>query len=268
MREARLGPPGYRRLELDYPAVPGSCPAVPSHPRLAALVAARRRAYARTLRGFARFVPDLLRIEARDAGPLEPCWADGARAGLDAAVLYATVATERSRLHLEVGSGTPTRFARRAIADHLLPTRLVALDPAPGPEADLLCDAVVRDPLSGADPAVFAELRAGDVLFVSRLDPADAPALFCDVLPGLPPGVLVHLGGVLLPECPPADDPCSPQHLLAAWLLAGAGGARIELPNRFVAADAKLSALLGLLWHHPRTFGVDPTGSSFWLRTR
>ena len=48
---------------------------------------------------------------------------------------------------VEVGSGYSTKFARRAIDDHSLRSRITSIDPAPRAEIDGLCDSVIRGPL-------------------------------------------------------------------------------------------------------------------------
>ena len=58
--------------------------------------------------------------------------------GLDSAALYAFLARTDPALYLEVGSGNSTKFARRAITDHGLRTRLVSIDPQPRAEIDAL----------------------------------------------------------------------------------------------------------------------------------
>ena len=54
---------------------------------------------------------------------------------------------------LEVGSGNSTKFARRAIEDHGLRTRIVSIDPEPWAEIDGLCDEVLRAPAEEVDLA-------------------------------------------------------------------------------------------------------------------
>jgi hypothetical protein len=195
--------------------------------------------------------------------------------GLDSAALYTFLARTDPALYLEVGSGNSTKFARRAIEDHGLRTRLVSIDPQPRAEIDALCDEVVRSPAEEVDLTVYDRLGAGDVLFVDNshrcLQNSDATVMFLEVLPRLQPGVLVEFHDIVLPEdYPPEwlDRFYSEQYLLAAYLLAGGDRLSVELPNHFVSTDAELAAILAPLWDDPALAGVERHGGSFWIRTR
>jgi hypothetical protein len=210
--------------------------------------------------------------EAGDDSP-EPRWCNPWLPALDAAALYALLALRRPRVYLEVGSGHSTRFARRAIADHALPTRVVSIDPQPRAAIDGLCDEVVRRRLEDVDPGAFRAVRPGDVLFIDSshccYTNSDVSVFFLDVLPGLPPGVLVQVHDVFLPfDYPPdwGEFYYSEQYLLATYLLARPAP-RVVLPCAFVAADPELSAVLAPLWDDPRLAGADRRGWSFWFET-
>jgi hypothetical protein len=58
----------------------------------------------------------------------------------------------------------------------------------------------------------------------------------------------------------------SEQYLLAAWLLGGSAGLRIELPNAFIAHDADLKDLLKPIWSEALP-DMSHIGGSFWMRT-
>ena len=80
---------------------------------------------------------------------------------MDAVALYGMSSEFRPQRFVEVGSGYSTKFARRAIHDHSLRTRITSIDPAPRAEIDKLCDCVIRRPLEELDLSVFDELEPG-----------------------------------------------------------------------------------------------------------
>lgn len=54
-------------------------------------------------------------------------WLNGSFPGLDAASLYGILAANNPEFYVEVGAGNSTKFARQAITDHRLRTRIVAI---------------------------------------------------------------------------------------------------------------------------------------------
>jgi hypothetical protein len=97
---------------------------------------------------------------------------------------------------------------------------------------------------------------------------SDATVFFMEVLPRLRPGVLVHVHDIFLPhDYPPAwaKRYYSEQYLLAAWLLGGGSGFRIEFPVHFVLHDTPLMNLAEPIF---RTLPaqVRRHGGSFWMR--
>jgi predicted O-methyltransferase YrrM len=123
---------------------------------------------------------------------------------LDAAAAYALIRRTRPARIIEVGSGHSTRFLARAIADAGLDTELVCIDPAPrAPLRDLpvrWIECVVQQ----APDTWFADLAAGDVLFIDSshilMPGTDVDWLLNRILPGLAPGALVHFHDIFLPD--------------------------------------------------------------------
>ena len=268
---------GVRSIELDYPFTPavrwgGSRP---SHPQLRAILDRGRDGYRDQLEAVAAQRDRLLEIPVHEVSADQPCWSNGWLPGLDAAVLYTALAAGNPATYLEVGSGNSTRFARRAITDHGLRTRIVSIDPEPRAVVDELCDEVVRERAETVDLAVYDQLVAGDVLFIDNshrcLQNSDATVMFLDVLPRLASGVLVEIHDITLPDDYPEawlDRAYSEQYLLAAYLLAEGTRFDVVLPNHFVSHDPELSAVLDPMWADPHFEGVERHGGSFWLRIR
>jgi hypothetical protein len=244
----------------------------PEHPELLALLERGRDRYAGRLADFAAS-DGVAAIPVR--GPVDgpaPYWDNGWLPPLDALALYGVLAGTDPRRYVEIGSGNSTRFARRAIADHGLRTAITSIDPAPRAHIDPLCDTVVRRPLEDADLGVFADLEAGDVVFLDGSHRvfmgSDATVFFFEVLPRLRPGVLVHIHDIVLPRDYPPQWRYrwySEQYLLAAFLLANPARFEVVLPNAFVDADPDLRAVAEPLW---RRLGVTEhyLPASFWLR--
>jgi hypothetical protein len=264
-----------RTISLDYPVRPeprygwGK----PPHQRLTALLDARRPAITALLEGFRALATSVCEIGVNaPKGPGEPFWNNGWFEGLDALALYGLLVRQPPRHYVEIGSGNSTKFARRAIRDHGLPTQIVSIDPTPRAEIDALCDQVARHAVEDVDMTFLDELQTGDIVFIDNSHRcfmnSDATVCFLDLLPRLPPGVLVHFHDIYLPfDYPPQWAPrfYSEQYLLAVHLLARDPGTTVLLPNSYVRRDPELSAVLAPLWSRPELAGVKDSGASFWL---
>ena len=253
----------------------------PPHAKLYDMIQAGRTRYHANLDEILALKESLLAIpvgdaEARSEGPGTPSWRQNPYylPALDAAALYAMVVLNSPKRYVEIGSGNSTLFARRAITDHGLPTRITSVDPEPRRDVDAVCDRVVRENVEDMDMAFFETLEPGDILFIDCshrcLPNYDVTALFLDVLPNLPPGVLVQVHDVFLPyDYSPrfADHYYTEQYLLAVYLLASDGRHEVLLPNEFITQDPELSQVLVPLWDHWSGQGVDTSGQSFWFQT-
>ena len=128
----------------------------------------------------------------------------------DGLVLHCMLRRIRPRRVVEVGSGwssacmldTNDLFLDGA-------TQLTFIDPETERLESLLragdrdVVTVHRAPVQAVDPAVFAALRSGDILFIdsSHVTKAgsDVNLLLLDVVPSLPPGVVVHVHDIPWP---------------------------------------------------------------------
>ncbi|HYM33438.1 MAG TPA: class I SAM-dependent methyltransferase [Candidatus Cybelea sp.] len=173
------------------------------------------------------------------APPPQPRWNQDWFPRLDAAATYTLVRREKPGLIVEVGSGHSTRFLARAVADGKLATRIVAIDPAPRAVIAGLAVTFVAAPSHEADPAIFAGLRRGDMLFVDSshilMPGSDVDHLLGRVIPVLPSGVLLHVHDIFLPDDYPAAwdwRGYNEQQGLLGLLQGGAW--RIEFASRYV----------------------------------
>lgn len=262
-------------LFLDYRVEPQSRYGYgrPPHPGLLALLEQGRDSYGELLRSFLGFREQLARIPLKQVDENMPFWLNDWLPPLDALALYGVLAQHKPRTYLEVGSGNSTKFARRAIQDHSLPTRIISLDPHPRVEIDRLCDQLVRRPLQDVELAIFDNLQPGDVLFLDcshvLLTNSDVTVAFLEVLPRLPAGVLVQIHDVYLPyDYPPrwAHHYWNEQYLVGFALLEGAQRLKVLLPNAFISADPELSGLLLPFWER-MGLKSPPAAVSMWLRT-
>jgi hypothetical protein len=266
-----------RMVLLDYPvtSVPRWSYSNP-HPELYEIINANRQRYIGHLNSFLPFTESFVKIPVQESpDPSQPNWANKWIPPLDAVALYSFVAIRQPKLFLEVGSGNSTKFAKRAIKDHRLTTKIVSIDPRPRVEIDSLCDQVVREPVENCKLDIFDRLESGDILYVDNshraLMNSDATVILLDILPRLKPGVLVHFHDIALPYDYPAewkDRYYSEQYLLAAYLLARGSRFDILLPNWFVTIDNELKNILLALWQRPEMRNVEIQGGSFWIQIK
>lgn len=244
----------------------------PAHGRLLEIIGRDRDAYRARLESFLSYKEDLLRIPLDPENAESPHWNNIYFCGLDAVALYGLLASTNPARYVEVGSGNSTKFARRAIRDHGLRTRITSIDPAPRQEVDAICDRVIRAPLEDADLTVFDEIESGDIVFFDgshqALPNSDVTVAFLEVLPRLPSGTLVEFHDITIPWDYPQffiDMRYSEQYMLAAHLLAHPA-ADIVLPNWFISTTPELHHVLDPIWDQFTWSASATNGLSFWMR--
>ena len=246
----------------------------PPHAKLYEIINRNRAAYKRTLESFLSFKDDFLDIalETPPESP-EPCWFNYWLGALDSVTLFSLLCLHNPKRYFEIGSGWSTKFARKAIINHKLRTKIVSLDPYPRAEIDSICDTIVRKPLEDVDLSVFDKLEAGDILFVDGSHHccmnSDVAVFFLDVLPRLKAGVFVEFHDIFLPYDYPTEGKnyYSEQYLLAVYLLAESNKFVIVLPNAFICNDAELNSILDSVWDATNTRELTE-GLSFWIQTK
>lgn len=282
-RARRLfGRDDHRRYSLDLEYAPTAelrsrwGHGQPSHHRLQAQFAADDLAFRGEIEALASFVDDLAAIATDGTTSPEPCWRNEWLVALDTVSLYGFTRLRAPARYIEVGSGQSTKVVARARRDGGLATHITSIDPQPRAEVDALCDAVVRVPLESADiAAVFDGVAPGDMVFFDGshrvLPNSDCVAFFLDVLPELPPGVLVGIHDIYLPD----DYPdaflgawWSEQYTLAALLLARPAWLRVVLPCFYASNRPSIVAPLDPLWSRRSLDGVLRHGTTMWLATQ
>ncbi len=175
---------------------------------------------------------------------------------------------------IEIGSGWSSALALD-IDERFLgsATEMTFIEPFPDRLESLLDRAdedrvrILRQPLADVDPAVFADLGAGDILFVDSTHVSkigsDVNQIVFDILPTLQRGVHVHVHDVFFPFEYPADwvfggRAWNENYLLRAFLIDNARF-RITWFNSLLAAGhyEDVAARLG-------HWGIN-SGGSIWL---
>lgn len=240
--------------------------------RLRALIQKRDASYAAILRQFATFHKHLVKIPSATSNPRWPSWVNGFIPALDNISIYCLLAMNNPSVYFEVGSGNSTKFARRAIDDHKLRTRIVSIDPYPRAEIDAICDEIVRVPCEDLARSAFEDLPSSSVVFVDNSHRAfqnsDVTVFFTEILPGLKAGVIYGVQDIFLPDDYPPEweqKHYNEQYLLETYLYGGAGGGQILLPGKYVSNVPELHRLLGAIWDHPNLKGAEKDGGGFWL---
>jgi hypothetical protein len=274
----RNGLPRTHLLALDYAPTSRLEPrwghGRPEHARIATYLGRFEDNYATSLAAITAHRDALLAIPMNET-PGEPSWVNRWLPGLDTAALYAFTRDRAPARIVEVGSGASTLVIARAIRDGGLPTRLTSIDPAPRAEVDAVCDEVIRAPLEAIGPEPFTGLAAGDIVFFDGSHRvfmnSDTTVFMLDVLPGLPPGVLVGIHDVLLPAdyLPEWRDWWfAEQYLVAALLLGEPDWLEPVLASAYAVARPELIARADAVLGDPLLDGVDRRGFALWLETR
>jgi hypothetical protein len=208
---------------------------------------------------------------------------------IEAQVLHCVVRTHAPPRVVEVGGGASTALiadaVARNVAEDRAETQILTIDPYPSPAlARLPRVTLLAEPAQTASGAVFEALSAGDLLFIDSTHVvktgSELSRLYLEVLPSLPPGVIVHIHDIYLPYL------SSPWVLSDFWdwqestLLAAllVDNARLEVlccqSALHTAAPDRLRVVLPDYRPLPLDGGIDTlaaTGhfpSSVWLRSR
>ncbi|NCC61104.1 MAG: class I SAM-dependent methyltransferase [Verrucomicrobiae bacterium] len=266
----------YDSIMLEYPVVSKSrWSGTNPHSRIKAIFDSRLDFFSSLLASWVEMKSAFWEISRHreDAGKRNPSWINGWMPALDGVAIYGHIGKHRPQTYLEVGSGCSTKFARKAIEDAGLTSSIISIDPHPRSDIDALCDDILRTPLEFSDLSVFSKLEANDIVYIDCSHRAfmnsDVTAFFLDVLPNLPPGVVVGIHDIFLPFDYPEDWKFrwySEQYLLACYLLAGCSRMTVTCPSYYVSQNRDLKAVLAPLWDHPCFHGVETHGCSFWFQ--
>lgn len=242
----------------------------PPHPELYRIIAENEAKYEDVLGRLLEYTQDYLCIPrtAPADDPTAPAWINRGIGAFDALQIYGFLCMYDPANYYELGSGASTAFARRAIDDHSLKTRILSFGPNPRYEIDAICDYACRLPLEKTDLSLFDDLADGDIIFVDdghRVFENHGPTVFfLDIFPRLKKGVIVGVHDIFLPyDYPPEWLRLyySEQYLLAAYLLANSERYEVLLPCKYVSENPRLKGLMSGFWADPRMRERNPTGS-------
>ena len=227
-----------------------------------------------TLKAIAQHIRTLKLIPRTASDPLAPCWENPWFPPFDGAALYGLIAVNKPSHYIEVGSGISTRFARQAITDLGLSTKIISIDPHPHNPVDGLCDEIIIERAENMPAEFWNNLKANDIVFIDnshRCFPgSDVTVFFTEVMPALPPGVIYGIHDIFLPfDYPSAWNErfYSEQYLLMTYLLGGFGKDEILLPVYWLTHQSQLHGILGELWNEKILFdGLMTHGGAFWAR--
>lgn len=139
---------------------------------------------------------------------------NGSYMAVDAHVYYSFIRHFKPRRIVEVGAGNSTLVAAAAVRrnqeEHHDGTDLTAIDPYPAailreglPELSRL----IEDKIQNVSLSTFTSLGRGDILFIDSThvlrEGGDVQLEYCEILPRLAPGVLVHIHDISLPKAYP-----------------------------------------------------------------
>lgn len=148
-----------------------------------------------------------------------------------------------------------------------LTTEITAIDPQPRAALTGLNVRFHNAIMQTADPAIFAALEAGDILFIDSshilMPGTDVDWLFNRVLPALPRGVLVHIHDIFLPDDYPADwawRGYNEQQAIGPLL---AGGFQPVFSSHYAWTRLAAAVQDGIVGRLPQAAGAYP--ASLWL---
>jgi hypothetical protein len=245
--------------------------------RVTSFLGAHLDKYRSILRDVASFQDAFSGIEVSESANVqEPYWRNGWLPGLDSAAIYTFIRKLKPKTYFEIGSGNSTKFARRAIKDGRLSTRIVSVDPQPRAEIDGICDEVIRKRFEDLEEEVYlSRLSVGDVVFVDNshrsFQSSDVTVFFTEMLPALPAGIVWGLHDIFLPRDYPEDwlnRFYNEQYLLAAYLLGGHSNDEVVFPAAFVFSNPVFSALISEAFSHPHLKNVERHGGAFWMQRK
>ncbi len=208
----------------------------------------------------------------------EPHLLNGGFGPVDAELLYALIRQNRPRRVVEIGAGHSTRFIAAALkrnAGNGAVAEFITIDPSGIDDLQHLdgltrhiSDRVERLPLS-----TFAQLRAGDILFIDSPHVVTVggavPYLLLEVVPRVAPGVFIHVHDVFLPNAYPEHWVTrdlrfyTEQYLLHAFLAFNGSFEAILMANYLHTTHP--DALAAAIPSYDRT--RDQPGS-FWMQRR
>ena len=187
----------------------------------------------------------------------------------DAEIYASMVYDLRPEKIVEVGSGFSTLIARYALDYARHDASLTVIDPEPRTDVEQAADRVVLERVEDSK-LEKSDLTGRSLLFIDSSHitrpRGDVPYLFCEVLPQLPSGTVVHFHDIFLPYDYPTnyDHLCWTEQYMLQTLLANSPRYKTLLSTQYMSRHhtTAMQATLG-----PQV-GTDKLfyGASYWVQ--
>ncbi len=209
---------------------------------------------------------------------------NGSLMAIDAHVYYTFIRHLKPKRVIEIGAGNSTLLAaaacRRNLKEHGKATYLMAIDPFPGSvlrEGIPGLSRLVEDKVQNVDLELFASLESNDILFIDSShvlrSGGDVQLEYCEILPRLAPGVLVHIHDVSLPKPYPRvyfENRLyfNEQYMLQAFLCFNSRFEVVWPGNYMLLKYPERVCAVFPEYHEMRKFFPNSESTSFWIRVR
>jgi len=244
-----------------------------SHPQIEQLLRLQQEDFKKLIADFGKYQTLFSSIPFETSSPTLPFWNNIWFSTFDAASLLYFISERSPKTYLEIGSGLSTKFARAAISNANLPTKIVSIDPHPRSEIDGICNSHQEATRRSRSLDIRQSERYGYRFFDGShriFTNSDTTVFLLEVLPRLERGVLVHFHDIFWPDDYTPDWNLrfySEQYALGAMILGGMSRYRIVLPNYFVSTNPDISPLVQQLGIPQdilaRTSQAFPSGSRY-----
>lgn len=201
---------------------------------------------------------------------------------VDAHIYYSFIRHFKPNQIIEIGSGFSTLFANHALSRNSEKVKLTCIEPYPPSFLEALTSEngniqIIPKKLQDIDINYFSELKANDILFIDSTHMlrtgSDVQIEYCEILPRLASGVLIHVHDISLPKHYPSvyfDNELfwNEQYLLQAFLTFNSRFEIIWAGNYMMLNYqdlllSKFPEFLTMRQHFPMS---EPT--SFWIRVK
>lgn len=204
---------------------------------------------------------------------------------IDAHVYYIFIRHFKPKQILEIGAGNSTLLAAAACRQNRKEKngeepRLTAIEPFPNAllsEGFLGLSQLIKQKVEDVNPELFSSLQSGDILFIDSThvlrSGGDVQLEYCEILPRLAPGVLVHIHDISLPKPYPRvyfenQLYFNEQYLLQAFLCFNSRFEVVWPANYMILKYPERVCNTFPEYHEMRKSYPMSEPSSFWMRVK
>jgi hypothetical protein len=197
---------------------------------------------------------------------------------IDAHVYYIFIRHFKPKRIIEIGAGNSTLVAAAACRQNLKEkseaSTSISIDPFPNKilkKGFPGLSKLIADKVQNVDLKLFTSLAAGDILFIDSShvlrSGGDVQLEYCEILPRMAPGVLVHIHDISLPKPYPRVY-FNEQYLLQAFLCFNSRFEVIWPGNYMMLKYPEEVCNVFPEYHEMRKSFPMSEPSSFWMRAR